>query len=239
MKWLRTLILFERGGVLESPDWGDLHQSYLRAIAKIDNPRGSGRLKLREKVRQPNGQWSRNGVNYLKARFLEHMKGDEGWLPEGLVQLKSEAISPELRLYPSMMPHREPVTSTFGGFDFVTSGTQGAKVAIEWETGNISSSHRSMNKLAIALQLGIIQVGVLIVPSRSLYQHLTDRVGNISELSGYLNMWAGMATGIERGLLAVTVVEHDDLTVDEAFPYLTVGMDGRAEQGRKKGRLAE
>ncbi len=71
-------------------------------------------------------------------------------------------------------------------------GDNGMQIAIEWETGNISSSHRSMNKLALALGAGIIQVGVLIVPSRSLYEHLTDRIGNIGELSGYLSMWEGL-----------------------------------------------
>jgi len=207
------MILFERGDVLNRRDWSEFHQSYLRAISKIDNPRGSGRLKLREKLLLPNKQWTRNGVGYLKSRFLEHMTNDEGWVSEGMVQLKRGAIAPNLQLYPSLQSHVEPVTSTFGGFDFVTSGKDGAKVAIEWETGNISSSHRSMNKLAIALQSGIIEAGVLIVPSRALYDHLTDRIGNISELSGYLGMWAGLGASIERGLLAITVVEHDELTV--------------------------
>jgi hypothetical protein len=235
MKWLRTMILFDRGGVLNSGDWSDFHQSYLRAISRIDNPRGSGTLKLRQKVMQQNGQWARNGVGYLKSRFLEHMTIDEGWAPEGMVRLESGALQPQLHIYPSMQTHVEPVTSTFGGFDFVTSGTEGAKVAIEWETGNISSSHRSMNKLAIALQSQIIEVGVLIVPSRALYDHLTDRIGNISELSGYLGMWAGLGSSIERGLLAITVVEHDDLTTDPSFPYLRVGTDGRAKQGKERG----
>lgn len=127
-----------------------------------------------------------------------------------------------------MEPHREPITSEFGRFDFVTTATAGTHVAIEWETGNISSSHRSINKLAIALATGKIQVGVLIVPSRDLYDHLTDRIGNIRELSGYLSMWKGLETGVERGLLAISIVEHDALTDDPSVPYLPVGKDGRA-----------
>ena len=130
--------------------------------------------------------------------------------------------------------YREPITSDFGGFDFVTIAPSGTKIAIEWETGNISSSHRSMNKLAIALGNGIVQVGVLIVPSRDLYQHLTDRIGNIGELSGYLSMWESLKSSVTRGLLAVTVVEHDTLTDDAAFSYLPTGNDGRAREGRSK-----
>ncbi len=124
--------------------------------------------------------------------------------------------------------------SDFGGFDFMTTAANGTRIAIEWETGNISSSHRSMNKLAIALGNGIVEVGVLIVPSRALYEHLTDRIGNIGELSGYLAMWEGLKSVVERGLLAITVVEHDALTTDTGLPYLAVGGDGRSREGRSR-----
>lgn len=235
MKWLRTLILFDQGDVISSTDWKDMHESYVRSIESIDNPRGSGKLCLRRKVRLPNGQWSRNGVGYLRTRFLEHIRDVEGWEAEGIVDLKRDREQPPIRLYPSLEPYREPITSDFGGFDLVTSAiAEGTNIAIEWETGNISSSHRSMNKLAIALGAGIVQVGVLILPSRSLYEHLTDRIGNISELSGYLSMWEGLKSTVTRGLLAITVVEHDELTDDPAFPFLKAGMDGRAAQGRAK-----
>lgn len=117
----------------------------------------------------------------------------------------------------------------------MTTAANGTRIAIEWETGNISSSHRSMNKLAIALTNGVVEVGVLILPSRNLYEHLTDRIGNIGELSGYLSMWEGLKSVVERGLLAITVVEHDELSSDPALPYLTVGSDGRAKQGKAKG----
>lgn len=233
MRWLRTLVLFDQGDVIASPDWKALHESYVRSIEDIDNPAGSGRLCLRRKVRLPNGQWARNGVGYLRSRFLEHIRDVEGWKPEGVVELTRDRDQPAIKLYPSLESYREPITSDFGGFDLVTQGADGTNIAIEWETGNISSSHRSMNKLAIALGAGIIQVGVLILPSRLLYEHLTDRIGNIGELSGYLSMWEGLKSNVERGLLAITVVEHDELTDDEAFPFLKVGMDGRAARGRE------
>lgn len=108
------------------------------------------------------------------------------------------------------------------------------QVAIEWETGNISSSHRSVNKLAIALASGVIQAGVLIVPSRSCYEHMTDRIGNIGELAGYLELWEAAKTRVERGLLAISVVEADALTDDRKFKFLPVGNDGRAAQGRAR-----
>lgn len=234
MKWLRTLVLFDQGNVISSKDWKAVHESYVRSIASIEHPQGSGRLVLRRKVRLPNSQFQRNGVGYLRSRFLRHMQDVEKWKPEGDVDLSRDREQPAIKLYPSMEPYREPITSEFGGFDFITTGSQGVKVAIEWETGNISSSHRSMNKLAIALANGIVQVGVLIVPSRQLYEHLTDRIGNIGELSGYLSMWESLKGSVERGLLAITVVEHDELTDDRNHPYLPMGNDGRAREGRAR-----
>jgi hypothetical protein len=234
MKWLRTLVLFDKGEVISSDDWNTVHTSYVRAISSIDHPAGTGTLTLREKVKKPGGQWARNGVGFLRTRFLEFMLDSEGWKAEGDVSLSRDRLQPPIKLYPSLEAYREPITSDFGGFDFMTTAPNGMRIAIEWETGNISSSHRSMNKLAIALSNGIVEVGVLIVPSRKLYEHLTDRIGNIGELSGYLSMWEGMKAVVPRGLLAITVVEHDALTTDPAFPYLQVGGDGRAKEGLAK-----
>ncbi|MYM35468.1 hypothetical protein GTP38_14120 [Duganella sp. FT94W] len=234
MKWLRTLVLFNEGGVLSSNGWAAVHQSYQDAIEKIYHPPFSGALTLRAKRRRNNGKdFDRNGVAYLRSHFLRNMLELEGWTSEGDVDLDKERQQPAILLYPSCEHYREPITSGFGGFDFVTTTLDGLKVAIEWETGNISSSHRSMNKLAIALKTGIIQVGVLIVPSRDLYSHLTDRIGNIAELSGYLEMWESLRPKDGKGLLAITVVEHDALSDDPDLPYLPTGSDGRANQARK------
>lgn len=232
MKWLRTLVLFDQGNVISSPDWQALHESYVRSIQSIEHPIGTGRLTVRRKMRKPDGKWLRNGVGYLRNGFLEHMRDVEGWKPEGTVNLARDREQPPIRLYPSLEEYREPITSDFGGFDLATVGDGGTRIAIEWETGNISSSHRSMNKLAIALGAGIVEVGVLIVPSRDLYEHLTDRIGNISELSGYLSMWEGLKSTVTRGVLAITVVSHDELTDATDIPYLKVGNDGRAAEGR-------
>lgn len=232
MKWLRTLILFDQGDIIASADWQALHNSYVRSIRSIEHPKGSGSLVVKRKLKLPNGKSARNGVGYLRNGFLQHIRDVEGWEPEGLVNLSRDRQQPSIKLYPSLQDYREPITSDFGGFDLVTTGKGGTKIAIEWETGNISSSHRSMNKLAIALSAGIVQVGVLIVPSRSLYEHLTDRIGNIGELSGYLSMWEGLKGTVQRGLLAISVVEHDELTDDPEFPFLEVGNDGRAAKAK-------
>ena len=234
MKWLRTLIIFDKGDVISSPDWKAVHESYVRSIASVQFPEDSGTLTLRRKLRRPDKKWNRNGVGYLRKAFLDHIVTVEGWKAEVGFDVGQSNKPPILKSFPDLKNHAEPITSEFGGFDLVTTSASGMHIAIEWESGNISSSHRSMNKLAIALAAGKIQAGVLIVPSRVLYEHLTDRIGNIGELSGYLDMWNKLETRVERGLLAVTVVEHDFLTDDVDFPYLPTGNDGRAAEGRAK-----
>lgn len=234
MKWLRTLVVFDKGNIIDSGDWSIVHDSYVRSIKSIDFPEGSETLTIRYRIKLPDGRWRRNGVGYLRSRFLKHITEVEKWNSEGIVNVDSATGQPTLRLFPSKVEHKEPITSKFGGFDFVTTAPNGTKIAIEWETGNISSSHRSLNKLSIALAAGIIQVGVLIVPSKELYKHLTDRIGNIGELSAYLDIWEKYKFLVTKGLLAITVVEHDALTDDEDHPYLKVGNDGRAAEGRAR-----
>jgi hypothetical protein len=43
-----------------------------------------------------------------------------------------------------------------------------------------------------------------------------------------------MGRTVEYGLLAIVVVEHDELTDDIYHPYLSVGKDGRSGEGGKK-----
>ncbi|MES2208508.1 MAG: hypothetical protein V4525_17160 [Pseudomonadota bacterium] len=236
MKWLRTLLLFDRGNIASSIDWQQIHDSYVRSIQSIDFPERSGTLTLRKKFKRPDSQWERNGVVFLKRRFLDHIVNVEKWRPEVGFDLGKNRVPTQVTLYPGLEQHNEPVTSDFGNFDLITTTTNGLHVAIEWETGNISSSHRSMNKLAIALVSGKIHAGILILPSRSLYEHLTDRIGNIGELSGYLPMWKDLGVSVSRGLLAISIVEHDELTDDANHPYLPVGSDGRAKEGKAKKR---
>ena len=236
MKFLRTLVLFDRGDVMSSEGWAAVHQSYRRAIETIFHPLDRDTLTLRRKTRrQGSSQFNRNGVGFLRNRFLNNMVNVEKWHSEHIVDLLRDRKQEPVTLYPSLVQHYEPITSDFGGFDFLTTTQDGIRVAIEWETGNISSSHRALNKLVIALKHGTIHAGVLIVPSKELYIHLTDRIGNISEVSGYLEMWQSLQCTISRGLLAVTVVEHDALTDDPDIPYLPTANDGRAKQGRSRG----
>ena len=57
MKWLRTLVLFDKGNVISSEDWKSVHTSYVRAIASIDHPAGAGKLRLRDKRKSQAAKW--------------------------------------------------------------------------------------------------------------------------------------------------------------------------------------
>lgn len=96
--------------------------------------------------------------------------------------------------------------------------------ALEWETGNISSSHRAVNKLVLGLLRGVFLGAALVLPSRKLYPYLTDRIGNYEELEPYFDVWR--AVRIQEGFLAIFVIEHDQ--VDTSVPRITKGTDGRA-----------
>ena len=42
MKWLRTIIVFDKGNVVAEQDWAAVHESYVRSTEAIDHPSGSG-----------------------------------------------------------------------------------------------------------------------------------------------------------------------------------------------------
>jgi hypothetical protein len=97
---------------------------------------------------------------------------------------------------------------------------------VEWETGNISSSHRAMNKMALAIINQVLVGGILILPTRGMYRYLTDRVGNFPELAPYFPLWRSLR--VTKGFLAVVAVEHD--AASKHVPRIPKGTNGRALQ---------
>jgi len=230
VKHQKTIVVFDNGKILETADWKSIYASYDRSIRQVDFPLGAGTLTLRQKEcyylndgANKKKQWQRNGVIYLKDRFIENLVNVEKWKPESKIVIDN--APKQFTLYPSREIYKTE-GGALGSFDFLTSGDDGCKAAIEWETGNISSSHRSLNKMCICLAKGAISVGVLIVSSRNLYAHLTDRIGNIAELNPYLSLWRMVGEKITKGALVISVIEHDALTTNPQFPYLN---DGDAE----------
>lgn len=147
-----------------------------------------------------------NGVVPIKKNFINHLVTN-GWLPEQ-----------KLRIIEGKGP---------GPIDAIYRSEFGI-VAVEWETGNISSSHRALNKLAIALIQKQIIAGFLILPMRSLYNYLTDRVGNYEELSPYFVQYRNL--NINEGILGIFGVEHNRTSKD--VPLIPKGQDGNAKKNK-------
>ena len=99
-------------------------------------------------------------------------------------------------------------------------------LALEWETGNISSSHRSLNRLALGLYYKKLIGGFLLLPSTDLYYYLTDRVGNYSEIEPYFPIWKNLK--IEKGFIIVYEMEYDKL--DPSLPSIPKGRDGMSKK---------
>jgi hypothetical protein len=143
-----------------------------------------------------------NGVKPIKERCISFLE-QNGWELEKPMDLGSR-ISP-------------------GPIDPVLTISKYGHFAFEWETGNISSSHRALNKIALGLISKTLAGGILVVPSRELYYHLTDRIGNFAELEPYFPVWKKLNI---NGVLAVIEIEHDSLS--DSVPKISKGTDGRA-----------
>ncbi|SDJ19920.1 hypothetical protein [Proteiniclasticum ruminis] len=170
-------------------------------ITQMEHPLGSKLFHLNP-IRQG------NGVKTIKDTLMKSLTSD-GWVLEHRLDLS--------------VTQRKP-----GPIDAVLPLNDGSSkyIAIEWETGNISSSHRAVNKLVSGLLTEKILCGVLILPSSEMYRYLTDRVGNFDELQPYFQVWSKANYPVEEGCIVVIEVEHDLLSTD--VPLLAKGTDGRA-----------
>lgn len=196
MKILQIKYLIRKGRFSTSESMGQIIDEIKEAIDSVKWPTGSDRFTL-----YPEKQ--RNGVKPIKEGCMELLH-QRGWSLERKVHLGS-------RIKP-------------GKIDAIKGLPDGRFFALEWETGNISSSHRALNKIAIGLLDGILASGILVLPSRAMYKWLTDRIGNYEEIMPYFPIWESLP--IKDGTLAVIEVEHDELS--SSVPIIPKGTDGRA-----------
>ncbi len=175
------------------------------AINKVHWPPGSNDFAIHpESGRKPR---KGNGVGPIRRAFITAL-AHHGWETEAEFPFRID----------------EADSSQLGNMDAAKRFGSAPPFSVEWETGNISSSHRAMNKMSVGLIEGCISAGVLIVPSTKLKTYLTDRVGNVRELRPYLSLWAHL--NVERGYLGIIVVEHD--RIDRRVRRIKKGTDGRA-----------
>lgn len=202
MKILRVETLIARGQFADSAEWRKVREDLHLGIRGVVWPTGSDKFTIYPQSGKKRGEG--NGVKPIKEGLMLHLE-DLGWGLEVPLDISSL---------------KRP-----GKLDAVLYTLRGP-VAVEWETGNISSSHRALNKMALGLLKGKLACGTLIVPSRKFYKFLTDRIGNFDELEPYLDLWRSLPC--EEGVLEIVEVEHDAESFD--VPRIPKGTDGRALQ---------
>ncbi|MGB3759759.1 MAG: restriction endonuclease [Rivularia sp. (in: cyanobacteria)] len=192
---MQEVSLISRGGFDKSQEWSIIQSEIRSAIDLIVYPNGTSSFTI-------NPTRHGNGVKPIKNACMAALQQNFGW------ELETKIT------YATRSPGRVDATKRLNG-DFF---------ALEWETGNISSSHRAVNKMVLGLLRGVFLGSALVLPSRKLYAYLTDRIGNYEELEPYFDVWR--AVNINQGFLEIFVVEHD--AIDSNVPTITKGTDGRA-----------
>jgi hypothetical protein len=202
MKIVHVETLIAAGEFAHSREWRTIRARLHRAITAVVWPPGSKKFTIYPESGKRRREG--NGVKPIKdglMRSLQH----QGW---------------ELEKSMDIATLRKP-----GKLDAVFATSFGP-FALEWETGNISSSHRALNKMAIGLLKGRLAGGTLVVPSRKLYAFLTDRIGNFAELEPYADLWRSIPCS--SGILEIIVIEHDSTST--RVPRIPKGTSGRAKE---------
>jgi hypothetical protein len=198
--------LIDKGKFSTGPVWRRIEHDLREAVDAVRWPPDSSHFTIYPQSGKKRGEG--NGVKPIKQGFVAKLV-DLGWKPEGRYQNED----------------KEAVVRP-GAFDAQLDLTleDMAPFVVEWETGNISSSHRAMNKMALGLLEGIVSGGILVLPTRGLYRYLTDRIGNYRELSPYFPLWSSL--DVNNGYLGIVAVEHDATSLD--VPRILKVTDGRA-----------
>jgi hypothetical protein len=181
------------------------------AIAMAEWPIDSGSFSLNPEPgvdRQGRPDKHPNGVVPIKVPMIRELSS-RGWATEALPPL--------------------PVGA--GGRGLLTTGDLDALnrdrnryVGFEWETGNVSSSHRAISKLLDGLTRERLNGGILVLAVRETQRYLTDRVGNFEEIAPYFEFWGRYP--VPNGTLRIYGVGHDAL--DPTVPHIPKGPSGRA-----------
>lgn len=198
MKIVETVDLIANGKFPSSNEWTKACADVAEAIKVTDWPHGSGSFTI---YPESHG----NGVVPIKEPCIRKLV-ESKWKAEKLPVVYRGILGT-------------------GDLDALIQ-TPAGWIGFEWETGNISSSHRALNKLLLTLMKGYLAGGFLVVPSDSLYEFLTDRIGNISELRPYFPLWSSVQ--VENGALRIIVVEHDSTSTK--VQRIRKGTDGRAKR---------
>ncbi|MDO3645689.1 hypothetical protein [Nocardia mangyaensis] len=196
----------------ETPEYSAVHADVIQAIGNTVWPPDSDRFTIYPESGKKRGMG--NGVTPIKLGFTTTLV-ELGWTLEKRAPRATNEEAKSLR------------GSRPGAFDchFEFPNERISPFVVEWETGNIASSHRAVNRIGLGIHKGYVSGGLLIVPSNKLAPYLTDRIGNPRELRPYHDIWKQW-TSTEVAYFGIIAVEHDDESFD--VPKVPKGTDGRA-----------
>jgi hypothetical protein len=207
MQIIERYDVFGRGAIAASKTWARAIADVEAAIATVDWPHGSHSFTLNPTpILNRKGKLTThaNGVAPIKEPMLRHLE-ERGWIAESLPPIRPGEVLTKRDL-DALLP------------------ADGLYIGFEWETGNISSSHRAMNKLTLALDRATIAGGVLVLPMKATQRYLTDRVGSFEELRPYFPLWERYP--LRDGVLRIYGLGHDHLSTD--VEHIPKKDDGRA-----------
>ncbi len=214
MKIVESVTLLGRGAFAQSSEWSTIRDTIHSAITQAEWPVDSGSFIIHPESGKKSGQG--NGVVPIKAKPMKVLK-DDGWTLEYPWEVATKTGATGRGRVKGSRP---------GDIDAAKLFAQGL-VVVEWETGNVSSSHRAINKMALGLVAKKCIAGVLVIPNMKLAQYLTDRIGNIEEIRPYIPLWENLS--VAEGVLELVVIEQDGESISS--PRIPKGKDGRAAEG--------
>lgn len=99
------------------------------------------------------------------------------------------------------------------------------RVGLEFETGNISSAHRSMNKLLLGIKRDELDLAIILMPISKLSYYLTERVANFEELEPYFEITESYP---------FVFIGFDAEEYSSVVPIIPKGKDGMSKRSIKK-----
>lgn len=142
------------------------YREVITAMCSVTNPKGAHTFTIN------NSEKNINGVVPIKEPCYEMLENTFLWFREKPLSVLKE----EKQKGGPIDIYKEFTNQT---------GKIIKRVGLEFETGNISSAHRSLNKLLLGLNRMELDLAIIMMPVFELSYFLTDRVSNYEELEPY------------------------------------------------------
>lgn len=207
MKLVQWETVLDVGGYSSTDAFAQVDKDLRDGIEAVVWPPGADAFTIHPQSGKKTGEG--NGVKPIKEGFMTVLR-ERGWVEEfGRARGGGKGIVP-------------------GAFDAHLTFTAGTPLpfVVEWETGNVSSTHRAINRIALGVLEERISGGVVVMPSGVLAPYLTDRIGNFPEIRPYLPLWRKWETLASPSYLALLAVEQN--SESDQVPRIPKGTDGRA-----------